>query len=144
MEPLLLKLGATYRWGLSGTPPLGSAETAAEVSELFWYPGDLRATTMQHYLAKVRGCVFCDLLEVLVCVDLACCLVVCMLFFVFVVVVVVFRCAVVVLSFSSSSSVVVRGSFFGFCVCLRGRLARVIFHSCVFPCRCCCILFFVY
>ena len=44
---LLKSIGATHRWGLSGTPPLGSTEPAAQVAELLCYD---QGTALQEYI----------------------------------------------------------------------------------------------
>lgn len=48
---LMKAVGAEHRWGLSGTPPFGSIESAALVAELLHYQG---AASMQTYLALKR------------------------------------------------------------------------------------------
>ena len=43
-------LGATYRWGLSGTPPLDTTDAVLEVAELLWYATDATAPFMSEAL----------------------------------------------------------------------------------------------
>ena len=37
VREVMKSLGATHRWGLSGTPPLNSTDSVLEVAELLWY-----------------------------------------------------------------------------------------------------------
>ena len=43
VREVMKSLGATHRWGLSGTPPLDTTDAVLEVAELLWYATD--ATT---------------------------------------------------------------------------------------------------
>jgi len=38
VREMMKSVGATHRWGLSGTPPLGSCEAVSQVAELLWFP----------------------------------------------------------------------------------------------------------
>ena len=40
VREVMKSLGATHRWGLSGTPPLNSTDSVLEVAELLWYATD--------------------------------------------------------------------------------------------------------
>ena len=37
VREVMKSLGATHRWGLSGTPPLDETDSVLEVAELLWY-----------------------------------------------------------------------------------------------------------
>jgi len=38
VREMMKSVGATHRWGLSGTPPLGSCDAVSQVAELLWFP----------------------------------------------------------------------------------------------------------
>jgi hypothetical protein len=46
VREVMKSLGATYRWGLSGTPPLDTTDAVLEVAELLWYATDATAPFM--------------------------------------------------------------------------------------------------
>ncbi|CAE8597074.1 unnamed protein product [Polarella glacialis] len=50
VRELTKALGATNRWGLSGTPPLGSSEAVADVAELMGYPDLCGAAYMKRHV----------------------------------------------------------------------------------------------
>ena len=50
VREVMKSLGATYRWGLSGTPPLDSTDAVLEVAELLWYATDATAPFMTEAL----------------------------------------------------------------------------------------------
>ena len=37
VREVMKSLGATHRWGVSGTPPLNSTDAVLEVAELLWF-----------------------------------------------------------------------------------------------------------
>jgi len=51
VRELVKATGATHRWGLSGTPPLGSCEAVSQVAELLWFPELEHAPGMEEALA---------------------------------------------------------------------------------------------
>ncbi|CAL1168735.1 unnamed protein product [Cladocopium goreaui] len=50
VREVMKSLGATYRWGLSGTPPLDTTDAVLEVAELLWYATDATAPFMSEAL----------------------------------------------------------------------------------------------
>lgn len=50
VRDVMKSLGATYRWGLSGTPPLDTTDAVLEVAELLWYATDATAPFMSEAL----------------------------------------------------------------------------------------------
>ena len=47
---LVKAIGATHRWGLSGTPPFATSVAVAEVARLLWYPQKVHAPAMEFWL----------------------------------------------------------------------------------------------
>ena len=43
-------IGATYRWGLSGTPPLDTSSTVTDIARLLWYHKSVNAPAMKLWL----------------------------------------------------------------------------------------------
>ena len=54
---LVKEIGATHRWGLSGTPPLHTSVAVTEVAKLLWYPQKVAAPMMKLWimLEQTRG-----------------------------------------------------------------------------------------
>ena len=50
VRDVMKSLGATHRWGLSGTPPLDTTDAVLEVAELLWYATDATAPFMSEAL----------------------------------------------------------------------------------------------
>lgn len=55
VREMVKALGATHRWGLSGTPPLGSCEAVTEVAELLHFPTLEKGTHMTDLQGITHG-----------------------------------------------------------------------------------------
>eukprot|EP00930_Biecheleria_cincta_P048911 TRINITY_DN34167_c0_g1_i1.p1 TRINITY_DN34167_c0_g1~~TRINITY_DN34167_c0_g1_i1.p1 ORF type:complete len:995 (-),score=165.18 TRINITY_DN34167_c0_g1_i1:327-3272(-) len=54
VREMMKSIGGTHRWGLSGTPPMGSCDSVTEVAELLWFPKLEKAPNMESF-CQLKG-----------------------------------------------------------------------------------------